>query len=407
MNVWNKVLMALITIECVVFGIFAANRYNVSKTETAKIEKLEADLTQTLEAVQKLRCELYGGFETAETWVDQSLVGQMEYMRRLQNGEAFMNCQPTSASVDSQTQKASVAFSVSAQDKTTAFRPGSIAFVFDAGAPVAAAPADDTADSVADETAQASFAAPYTFLGAFAVANATATQVDLTSVGAASAEEIKALQDSSRSGNAWVVYADRLPIDSPDDVALFAAENAELFAALSDESRAFCSKTLTVDEAALATDDSVRLPVDFQGSLDYQWSVRDRENIINARRVSALATLTNVIADQVVAIGDEPTDQKILDLDNWDAIYAAAVARKRVDSWRENIATTRASLDRMNGYCDLAKKVLDAAADGVDACEKAIAQKLAENAELAAKIAWAQFAAYEKLNAKSQTAANN
>ena len=61
----------------------------------------------------------------------------------------------------------------------------------------------------------------------------------------------------------------------------------------------------------------------------------------------------------------------------------------------------------MNGYCDLAKKVLDAAADGVDACEKAIAQKLAENAELAAKIAWAQFAAYEKLNAQSQTAANN
>ncbi len=405
MNVWNKVLMALITIECIVFGIFAANRYNVTKTETAKIEKLEADLAQTLEAVQKLRCELYGGFESAESWTDQRLIGQLEYMRRLQNGEAFMNCQPTTANVDAQTQQTSVSFSVSAQDKTTAFRPGSIAYVFDAGAPVAAAPADDS--SAADEPAQEPVAAPYTFLGAFAVANATATQVNLTSVGAASAEEVKALQDSARSGNAWVVYADRLPIDSPDDVALLASENAELVAAFSDESRAFCSKTLTVDEAALATDDSVRLPVDFQGSLDYQWSVRDRENIVNARRTSAIATLSNVIADQVVAIGDEPTDQKILDLDNWDAIYAAAVARKRVDSWRENIATTRAALGRMNGYCDLAKKVLDAAADGVDACEKAIAQKLAENAELAAKIAWAQFAAYEKLNAQSQTAANN
>ena len=56
--------MALITIECVVFGIFAANRYNLTKTETAKIEKLESDLAQTLEAVQKLRCELYGGFES-------------------------------------------------------------------------------------------------------------------------------------------------------------------------------------------------------------------------------------------------------------------------------------------------------------------------------------------------------
>lgn len=405
MNVWNKVLMALITIECIVFGIFAANRYNVTKTETAKIEKLESDLAQTLEAVQKLRCELYGGFEAVESWTDQGLIGQLEYMHRLQNGEAFMNCQPTSANVDAQTQQASVAFSVSEQDKTTAFRPGSIAFVFDAGSPVAAAPAADSA--AADETAQASVAAPYTFLGAFAVASATATQVNLTSVGSASAEEIKALQDSARSGNSWVVYADRLPIDSPDDVALFASENAELVAAISDESRAFCSKTLTVDEAALATDDTVRLPVDFQGSLDYQWSVRDRENIVNARRTAAVATLSNVIADQVVAIGDEPTDQRILDLDNWDAIYAAAVARKRVDSWRENIETTRAALGRMNGYCDLAKKIFDAAEDGVAACEKAIAQKLAENAELAAKIAWAQFAAYEKLNAQSQTAANN
>ncbi|MGN0930695.1 MAG: hypothetical protein ACI4NP_03145 [Thermoguttaceae bacterium] len=400
MNVWNKVLMALITIECVVFGIFAANRYNVTKTETAKIEKLESDLAQTLEAVQKLRCELYGGFEAVESWTDQGLIGQLEYMRRLQNGEAFMNCLPTSANVDAQTQQASVAFSVSEQDKTTAFRPGSIAYVFDAGSPVAAAPA-------ADETAQASVAAPYTFLGAFAVAGATATQVNLTSVGAASAEEIKALQDSARSGNSWVVYADRLPIDSPDDVALFASENAEFVAALSDESRAFCSKTLTVDESVLASDDSVRLPVDFQGSLDYQWSVRDRENIVSARRTSAIATLSNVIADQIVAIGDEPTDQKILDLDNWDAIYAAAVARKRVDSWRENIATTRAALGRMNSYCDLAKKILDAAEDGVAACEKAIAQKLAENDDLASKIAWAQFAAYEKLNAQSQTAANN
>lgn len=405
MNVWNKVLMALITIECVVFGIFAANRYNLTKTETAKIEKLESDLAQTLEAVQKLRCELYGGFESVESWTDQGLIGQLEYMRRLQNGEAFMNCQPTSANVDAQTQQASVAFSVSEQDKTTAFRPGSIAFVFDAGAPVAAAPAADSAAS--DETAQASVAAPYTFLGAFAVASATATQVNLTSVGTASAEEIKALQDSARSGNSWVVYADRLPIDSPDDVALFASENDELVAAISDESRAFCFKTLTVDEAALATDDTVRLPVDFQGSLDYQWSVRDRENIVNARRTAAVATLSNVIADQVVAIGDEPTDQKILDLDNWDSIYAAAVARKRVDSWRENIETTRAALARMNGYCNLAKKILDAAEDGVAACEKAIEQKLAENAELAAKIAWAQFAAYEKLNAQSQTAANN
>lgn len=402
MNVWNKVLMALITIECVVFGIFAANRYNVTKTETAKIEKLESDLAQTLEAVQKLRCELYGGFEAVESWTDQGLIGQLEYMRRLQNGEAFMNCLPTSANVDAQTQQTSVAFSVSEQDKTTSFRPGSIAYVFDAGAPVAAAPA--AAD---DETAQASAAAPYTFLGAFAVASATATQVNLTSVGAASAEEIKALQDSARSGNSWVVYADRLPIDSPDDVALFASENAELVAALSDESRAFCSKMLTVDESDLASDDSVRLPVDFQGSLDYQWSVRDRENIVNARRTSAIATLSNVIADQIVAIGDEPTDLKILDLDNWDAIYAAAVARKRVDSWRENIATTRTALGRMNSYCDLAKKILDAAEEGVDACEKAIAQKLAENADLASKIAWAQFAAYEKLNAQSQTAANN
>ena len=420
MNVWNKVLMVLVTILCIVWGILAANRVNFSKEQAQKLEKLEKDLADAQEAVQKLRYEIYGGLETANEWREMGLDAQLDYMLALQHGEAFTNCAPVEARVDTTTMTSTASFTIDANAKTTSFRTGAVAFVFDSGAAVkktaSAATGDeatedvsDLSESVADDsegTATVVATAPYSFLGAFKVVGSTDTQVNLTSIGVSSNAELQALQASARSGNSWVVYADRLPVDSPADVARIFEENASSLAGLDAKTQQFVSQTYTIDDLEAANAES-RMPVDFQGELEGQWAIREAGAVEQARKLHARETFTNIIADQWVAIGDKVVDEEILALDDWDDIYAAAQARKRVDSWREKIVKTESSLARMTGYRDLVKKTLDAANAGIAACEKAIADQIAANATLAAKIAQAQFLALEKIESESRTAYNN
>ena len=55
--------MALVTIMCVVFGVFAANKYNLTKEQEGNVAKLEADLAKVQDEIQQLRYEIYGGPE--------------------------------------------------------------------------------------------------------------------------------------------------------------------------------------------------------------------------------------------------------------------------------------------------------------------------------------------------------
>jgi len=426
MNVWNKVLMALVTIMCVVFGVFAANKYNLTKEQEGNVAKLEADLAKVQDEIQQLRYEIYGGPEKiAENWRELGLDGRLSYLRGLQNGEAFSNCQPVEARVDEEKGTSTIAFAVDPKSKTTAFRSGVVAFVFDSGAALvqkaAAAGSSDDADvsevavDAADADATDADAAvasnPYAFLGAFKVTGANDSQVNLESVGYSSVDELSALKESARSGRSWVVYADRLPIDSPADLAYFESEHPERVGALPATTANFVTRGLTLaDVEAIGANGQVaadsRFPVDFQGSLEYNWFVRDEQNVINARNTMALETFTKIIADQFVAIGEEVKDEDVLAFENWDDVYAAAVARKKVDSWSENIAKTKEALTRMEGYRDLVKKTLDAAEQGVAECRQAIDELIVKNAETAAKIAAAQFLALEKVEAESKTVSN-
>lgn len=420
MNVWNKVLMALITIECVVFGILAANKYQLTKNQDEAIAKLEAELAKVNADIQQLRYDVYGGTpdKTAENWRELGLDGQLTYVRGLQRGEAFANCSPVEARVDEENHSSKIAFGIDPRDKTTAFRTGVVAFVFDSGAAIQKVVAgnegnDATGEDSADESDDATVASfgVYKFLGAFKVTGATDSQVNLESIGNASAAELSALRDSARSGNSWVVYADRLPMDSPADVAYFESEFPGRSDSLPEATAAFVNKTFTIEDARAAAEDrelaeGSRYPVDFQGTLATRWSERDRQNLVNSRNTLALETLTTVIANQFVAIGDEVEDETVLAFKNWDDIYSAAVERRKVDSWRENIEKTEAELKRMIGYRDLAKKVLDSAKRGVEDCRQAIDELISENAATAAKIAQAQFLALEKAEAASKTAAN-
>lgn len=421
MNVWNKVLMALVAIMCVVFGVFAANKYNYTKEQETNVAKLEADLAKVQDEIQQLRYEIYGGPDkVAENWRELGLEGRLSYLRGLQNGEAFSNCQPVEARVDEENGTSTIAFSVDPQSKTTAFRTGVVAFVFDSGSAVVqkAAPAEggdgsESAEVASDETDAELVASanPYAFLGAFKVTGATDAQVKLESIGTSSADELTALKDSARSGRSWVVYADRLPIDSPSDVAYFEREDSSRAGALPAETATFVTRELTLsDVEAIGTGAEIaadsRYPVDFQGSLEQNWFVRDEQNVIKARRMVARDTFTRIIADQFVAMGEEVKDEDVLAFENWDDVYAAAVARKKVASWRENIAKTKESLAQMEGFRDLVKKTLDAAEQGVADCQQAIDELIVKNGELAVKIAAAQFAALDKIESESKTVSN-
>ena len=420
MNVWNKVLMALIAIICVVFGVFAANKYKLTKEQEGNVAKLEAELAKVRDDIQQLRYDIYGGPEkAAENWRELGLEGRLTYLRGLQNGEAFSNCQPVEARVDEEKGSSTIAFAVDPKSKTTAFRAGVVAFVFDSGAALvqkaaADASSDDASEvgSVDDSDAAAVASAnPYAFLGAFKVTGANDAQVNLESIGSSSVDELTALKESARSGRSWVVYADRLPIDSPADLAYFESENPERVKVLPATTASFVTRGLTfADVESIGANGTIaaesRFPVDFQGALERGWFDRDEQNVINARNTMALETFTNIIADQYVAMGEQVKDEDVLAFENWDDVYAAAVARKKVDSWQENIAKTKEALTRMEGYRDLVKKTLDAAEQGVADCRKAIDELIVKNAETAAKIAAAQFLALEKVEAESKTVSN-
>ena len=420
--------MALIAIMCVVFGVFAANKYNLTKEQEGNVAKLEAELAKVRDDIQQLRYDIYGGPEkVAANWRELGLEGRLTYLRGLQNGEAFSNCQPVEARVDEEKGSSTIAFAVDPQDKTTAFRAGVVAFVFDSGAAVVQKAASDSSSEGADASDSSDVASadatdadaeavasanPYAFLGAFKVTGANDAQVNLESIGSSSVEELTALKDSARSGRSWVVYADRLPIDSPADLAYFESENPERAKALPAATASFVTRGLTfADVEALGSNGQIaadsRFPVDFQGALERGWFDRDEQSVINARNTMALETFTNIIADQYVAMGEEVKDEDVLAFENWDDVYAAAVARKKVDSWQENIAKTKEALTRMEGYRDLVKKTLDAAEQGVADCRQAIDDLIVKNAETAAKIAAAQFLALEKVEAESKTVSNS
>jgi hypothetical protein len=85
--------------------------------------------------------------------------------------------------------------------------------------------------------------------------------------------------------------------------------------------------------------------VDYQGLLARQFAARDAQNLLKSRRTLALNDLTRVLVDQLVAIGAEvdETTQALYAAEDFDA----AVARKRVASYKEKQATLAAALEKM------------------------------------------------------------
>lgn len=420
MNVWNKVLYVLIAILCVVFTVFAANKYALTKTKEAEIAKQEQQIDDLKKEIAALQVAIDGDpLKKAETWADLGVRAQLDRVRGLLRGDAFVNCLPVDATeveidkdpiAQTPIMGSKITFTVPASysltafsdagDAASSFRQGALAYVFDSGLAYVDE-STESADVDAETAPEAATVAPR-YLGAFKFVGAANSQAVLESVDNLSAEELAAIQESRSSGRSWVVCLDRLPTDAPTNVAELIAADAETFATLDETTKAYfeaANPSAQVFEA-LSTAADATTAVDYQGLLARQFATRDAENLLKSRRSLALTHLTYVLVDQLVAIGAEVDE-------NMQALYTAedfdaAVARKRVASYEEKQATLADALAKMEGYRDLAKSKLEEAQARVAECQAAVDATLAENARLATEIAQAQIALAENAEQKSQ-----
>ncbi|MDO5309486.1 MAG: hypothetical protein Q4G03_08340 [Planctomycetia bacterium] len=423
MNVWNKVLMALVTIMCVVFAIFAANKYNLTKEREQALEKLRNDVLAAQNDVEALKYEIYGDpNKTYTTWRDGGLDTQLKHLRALQNGEFFANCKPVEARMDDAIP--TVSFTVDQNYQISPFRAKTLVYLFDSGKPVkgakgtdgdaqTAAPVDAEEDELGDE--DQTVAAPYRFLGVYQVGGVTAMQVKLTVIGNPSEAEQQAVTESARNKNAWVAVVDRLPIDSPADIADIVENIPAIADSFADEARnyfvlgSYEPYDVVGGDGALIDDDELtdshaglRWGVNYQGLFDMRWFARDCERANIERAKLAVSNLTKVIADQYAMLGEDPTDQDVLDLEDWDLAYAAAKKNQAsLKSYKALKEDADQQLATMLDYCDVVKDALAQAQEGVKACEDAIEQLTNENVEKSAAIATLQREAMRRLEAKN------
>lgn len=424
MNVWNKVLYALIAVLCVGFTALAANKYSLTKEWDAKIEAQNAKIALLQDEIAELKIAIDGDpLKKAETWADLGVRVQLARVRELLRGDAFVNCQPVEATTfevdkDPISQEsilgAKISFTVPASyslaafadagDASSTFRKGALAYVFDSGLTyVDEAAATTEADVETEDAAQVAAVAPR-FLGAFKFVGAADAQAVLESVDNLSADELAAIQESQKSGRSWVVCVDRLPTNAPSNVADLIAADPETFASLDETAKEYFAdaprSVLAVYAQGVATEAKAAPAVDYQGLLARQFATRDAQNLLKARRSLALADLTYVLVDQLVSIGgevDEATQALYTAAD-----FDAAVARKRSSSYAEKQATLDAALAKMEGYRDLAKSKLEEAQARVAECQAAVDATLAENARLATEIAQAQIALAKNAEQKSE-----
>ena len=241
--------MILTGLLCAAYAVFAANVYQNNKDWRQKNDGLEAQIAQQLEDNVKLYNEVYGGDASVDvqSWKDCGLDGQLAYIRSLAAGDVFVNCEAAETKIDDTTGAAKVMFGVDPQYNMSSFRDGAVVYLFDSGVAFKKATADATAgaeDSVAEapaepvaddadadsESAAVAAAAPYVFLGAFKIVGSAAAQVNLETIGVFSEAELALLDATRKAGRSFVACVDRLPVDSPNDIADFVAEKPGVLA---------------------------------------------------------------------------------------------------------------------------------------------------------------------------------
>ncbi|MDD3587937.1 MAG: hypothetical protein PHQ75_12215, partial [Thermoguttaceae bacterium] len=403
------------------------------KNWEAKIAAHKKKLADVRAEVAVLEREIFGDAKSKETtWDKLSLVAQRQYLRSLLNTTIFVSCEPKTFSPNTDG-KIETSFILPPQySEKGLFRSG-LVYVFDSGLPKSvakaapatdpAAPAPAPAPAPASSTKTASAGSSARFLGVFQINQInTNRQIVVGSVVAMTEDERRQIDRSIKSGNSWIVYPDRPPIDSPDDIASWLSKLPEVLSLLSEaDSKYFEKQSFSpADFVALATGAEVRdpedkrLPVDFSCLLERNYTSRDDYNTLIARKQTALSDINIVVADQLVSLGTELTEEvkPVVDMN----VYENARRANKVKTFSQQKSDLTVALADMVKQRDLVDQRLKLTQTTLAKMTEKIDSLIKHNSELAMNIAKVQFEAVKKIlngNARSvpssgsETKANN
>lgn len=419
MSIWNKVLLVLITLVSAVFIILVSNRYMLQKSWEDKILAKEKQLELVRSEVAALQAEIFGApLDKETTWDKLSLFAKRQYLRSLLNTLVFVNCQPKTFSPNTDG-KVETSFVLPAQYNEKGLFKSGLVYVFDSGLSLAAAkpaaPAATAPGAPAEATPApapvakngakpASAGGSARFLGVFQINQINASrQVVVGSVVAMTEDERRQIDRSIKSGNSWIVYPDRPPIDSPDDITAWLSKSPELLGLLSEaDSKYFEKRSFTAaDFVAIASGaeakdpEEKRLPVDFSCLLERNYTARDDYNTIIARKQTALADINIILADQLVALGIELTAQAkpLVDMN----VYENSRRANKVKTFAQQKSDLTVSLADMVKQRDLVEQRLKLTQSYLAKMTEKIDSLIKRNSELAMSIANAQFSAAKKI----------
>lgn len=251
MNIWNKILLFLIFVTAAFFAVLVSNRFKLTAQWEEKLLTQDKNLADLTSQVAQLRGAVFGdSLEESTAWEKMPLEVKMHKLESLRGGHLWIHCvspqAPQRDGINIRTSFCLEPTSRPRQHSDMAFSQNAVAFVFDSGNP----PVED------GKTADATEAAAQ-FLGAFTINDfhAEANEVIVTSVGAVSDMEYQRIEQSVQGGNEWFVYVDRLPYDSPDDIAEWlSGPDSKIAAVLPDAIRDFFLNRAIPADSVLAED---------------------------------------------------------------------------------------------------------------------------------------------------------
>ena len=425
MSIWNKVLLVLIFLTAVFYTLLVSNRYKLEKQWCEKIAGLEKNLQDQTDAVARLRIEIDGDPlktidpQTAASWDDLGLRAKSARLQARIRGRLWLGCHAP-RSPQRENGRIQASFCIAA----TVDKPRQIAdiqlsqntpiYLFDSGQAYVDPAAGNNPPPAGTPTQ------PMAFLGVFNVdsINVDAAEINISSVGTVTDEELQRMERSVTDGHSWVVCGDRLPIDSPDDIAFWlGGADAKLLDSLPENVREhFLLPGMEIADMTLPTGDvsdavdGKRYPKDYEELLSNRYISRDELTLCIERRRTNVADLDSVIQTQFASIGvpeiPEETLAKIGSKPEDAQAFAEAFAKVKEAYKLETFIAQKdrfaGSLAAMEHQRDLVKNQLDLAQSNVKGLRARIDELLKTNCGLAVKIAKSQFEAADKIIKQSE-----
>lgn len=439
MNIWNKVLLVLIFLTALVYVVLVSNRFNLAKEWEEKLVKQDREIQNLSDEVAKLKVDLYGQpLKEVETWDDMGLIARMNKIHSLIPGKIWTDCLPSNVSgMDGGVIKVDFTIpptGIVRQYGDMKLGTDTLIFAFDSGLPY-------VSESGNGGTENDSAAEPQKgqFLGFFTVdqINAETGEFNIQSIGTVIDDQKRWIQESLDAGRSWIIYEDRLPVDSPNDLAYWLAKEPDgpFAKTLSEEDKAYFSRkslrfpSLNLDELNLESavqsgqvvpetlvvqlqnvtlPENERLSDNYDAVLLRHYYQMDDLNVMIARATKSIDNLNHVIANQLAMIGLDAVPAEVIDQigqeagDLLAAILPQAKGSFNAETFIQKKENAAAQLAEMESQRDLVKTRLDLTSDCVIKIGERLNYLVKENARLAQEIAKALFEASDKIIQRSE-----